>query len=92
MTRCDYCGRDRDGSDRWGGPDPCLGRLPGVLSACCGHGSKPPYVWLTEGPTELVNRRALEKLRELGGDPPAVGVFGPERVPRLLSAVSVSRT
>lgn len=20
------------------GPDPCLGMLPGVISACCGHG------------------------------------------------------
>jgi hypothetical protein len=26
------------------GPDPCLGKLPGVLSACCGHGSEPGYI------------------------------------------------
>ena len=26
------------------GPDPCLGMLPGVVSACCGHGVEEPYV------------------------------------------------
>lgn len=26
------------------GPDPCLGVLPGVSSACCGHGVEEPYV------------------------------------------------
>jgi hypothetical protein len=26
------------------GPDPCLGMLPGVRSACCGHGIEEPYV------------------------------------------------
>jgi hypothetical protein len=26
------------------GPDPCLGTLPGVVSACCGHGVEEPYV------------------------------------------------
>lgn len=25
------------------GPDPCLGRLPGVAFACCGHGVTEPY-------------------------------------------------
>lgn len=25
------------------GPDPCLGLLAGVSSACCGHGVEPPY-------------------------------------------------
>lgn len=25
------------------GPDPCLGVLPGVSSACCGHGIEPGY-------------------------------------------------
>jgi hypothetical protein len=28
------------------GPDPCLGLLPGVRAACCGHGVEEPYVWL----------------------------------------------
>ena len=26
------------------GPDPCLGLLPGVVSACCGHGVEEPFV------------------------------------------------
>ena len=26
------------------GPDPCLGMLPGVTAACCGHGVDEPYV------------------------------------------------
>src|SRR5262249_18041864 len=26
------------------GPDPCLGMLPGVVSACCGHGVEEPYL------------------------------------------------
>jgi hypothetical protein len=28
------------------GPDPCLGMLPGVRAACCGHGVEEPYVVL----------------------------------------------
>ncbi len=36
-----------------GGPDPCLGALPGVLFACCGHGgkgnNKDGYVYFTNG-------------------------------------------
>jgi hypothetical protein len=28
------------------GPDPCLGLLPGVKAACCGHGVEEPYVLL----------------------------------------------
>jgi hypothetical protein len=27
--------------DEFGKADPCLGVLPGVLYACCGHGDKP---------------------------------------------------
>ena len=27
------------------GPDPCLGMLPDVRAACCGHGVDEPYVW-----------------------------------------------
>jgi len=32
---CPFCGMARD---RDFGPDPCLGELPGVDYACCGHG------------------------------------------------------
>ena len=32
--RCPHCGLMRNGE----GHDPCLGELPGVDYACCGHG------------------------------------------------------
>ena len=34
------------------GPDPCLGVLPGVSSACCGHGVEAPYVVTARFPGE----------------------------------------
>jgi len=34
---CGHCGRHGSSSD--GLPDPCLGLLPGVTNACCGHGN-----------------------------------------------------
>jgi len=30
------------------GYDPCLGYVPGVTSACCGHGVEEPYVMVRE--------------------------------------------
>lgn len=33
------------------GPDPCLGVLPGVLAACCGHGKKQGYIYFENGVT-----------------------------------------
>lgn len=35
---CPTCGLTSDGSDCFGGPDPCLGLILGVHAACCGHG------------------------------------------------------
>jgi hypothetical protein len=33
-------------------PDPCLGQLPGVRGACCGHGDKrAAYIGFEDGPT-----------------------------------------
>lgn|GEM_PF-4811035 len=42
---CPKCGRlpNADGSD------PCLGHLPGMRAACCGHGVEPPYILTEEG-------------------------------------------
>ena len=42
---CPSCGRlaDEDGHD------PCLGTVPGVTSACCGHGVAEPYVVTVDG-------------------------------------------
>ena len=33
-SSCRECGLKRDED----GHDPCLGTLPGVMNACCGHG------------------------------------------------------
>jgi hypothetical protein len=33
---CGHCGKRGNSND--GQPDPCLGQLPGVTNACCGHG------------------------------------------------------
>ena len=37
---CGACGLIAD----YHGPDPCLGWLPGVSGACCGHGVQAGYV------------------------------------------------
>jgi hypothetical protein len=67
---CAYCGQKRDGSDKWGGPDPCLGHLPGVISACCGHGGeRGPYLW-TET-TAYAGREAYALMVAMGGEPPS---------------------
>jgi hypothetical protein len=43
---CKKCGRP----DTPEGHDPCLGKLPGVMNACCGHGyDSVAYVQLVNG-------------------------------------------
>ena len=43
---CGLCGRDRTPE----GHDPCLGTLPGVVNACCGHGNpEEAYVQFENG-------------------------------------------
>jgi hypothetical protein len=42
LRRCTVCGADV-GADR---PDACLGTLPGVIEACCGHG-EPRKAYIT---------------------------------------------
>jgi hypothetical protein len=45
-TPCYACGLKRPAS----GEDPCFGgRLPGVISACCGHGIEPGYILFENG-------------------------------------------
>lgn len=44
--RCGPCGR----TITRGEPDPCLGTLPGVDYACCGHGEGEGYICFTPGP------------------------------------------
>ena len=91
QTVCGSCGRSADGSDGWGGPDPCLGLLPGVISACCGHGcNRPygPYLWTDDG-VGYAGLEAIEMMRILGGTPPD-GDYLSCPV-RRLSALSISR-
>jgi len=46
---CAKCGRVFEGS-AIGDPDPCLGILPGVDNACCGHGiPEMAYIRFTNG-------------------------------------------
>lgn len=40
---CRHCQMERTPE----GHDPCLGTLPGVQYACCGHGTRGGYVWFT---------------------------------------------
>lgn len=54
---CPLCGGD---PKQFGDHDPCLGHLPGVRNACCGHGVDTPYIQfengvLIEGPFRVFN-------------------------------------
>ena len=50
------------------GPDVCLGWLPGVTSACCGHGVEKPSVMLDSG-VYLTGYEALIWFQEHGAHP-----------------------
>lgn len=50
---CETCGMRVEA----GGPDPCLGYLPAVSFACCGHGKSEPYVVVGGGPNEECSYR-----------------------------------
>lgn len=39
--KCEYCNKEYKPGDK---PDPCLGRLPGINYACCGHGKDDGYI------------------------------------------------
>ena len=43
---CIKCGLN---SKDFGGHDPCIANLPGVLNACCGHGTEKGYVQFKNG-------------------------------------------
>lgn len=63
---CAACGLCAAGRDT---PDPCLGPLPGVLAACCGHGLlHSAYVHRT-GTRVLTGESAAAWLRAAGGNP-----------------------
>ncbi len=50
------------------GPDPCLGLLPDVRAACCGHGVDEPYVLVH---STIRGQQALEYFAHYGVGPPA---------------------
>jgi hypothetical protein len=43
---CPFCGKRAEPN----GPDPCLGELPCVESACCGHGVHEGWIRFEQGP------------------------------------------
>ena len=61
---CGHCGERRTPE----GHDPCLGTLPGVMNACCGHGIDEPYVQLEDG--DVLSAEESERLirEHAGGD------------------------
>ena len=49
LATCNVC---RQTADMGNEPDPCLGTLPGVVGACCGHGKQhKAYVQFEDGLT-----------------------------------------
>ena len=57
---CPNCGR-RPGKD---GEDFCLGKLPGVKAACCGHGTGEGYILFRNGVTIRFNGATIERFKK----------------------------
>ena len=72
---CRVCGGTplsdgEDESERYpAGADPCLGWLPGMQFACCGHG-RTERAYAVAGPVRMYMGEALEFFRSLGSGPP----------------------
>ena len=63
---CKKCGLIFDGSDA-GHPDPCLGNLPGVDNACCGHGVRSEaYIRFANG--VVIRGFEIDRQREASHD------------------------
>lgn len=54
---CIRCGKIPGES---GGDDPCLGHLPGVKAACCGHGAWRGYIMFTDGTVVTFNSKSTK--------------------------------
>ena len=60
-----FCGRCSQPTPA-SGHDACLGTLPGVMNACCGHGeAEEAYVQLDDG-TIIPGQAALDLMEEMG--------------------------
>lgn len=55
---CEECG-ERPTEQLRGGVDPCLGVLPGVISACCGHGVGRGFILFENGTMVDINARSI---------------------------------
>lgn len=67
---CGYCGLY--GNSNYGDADPCLGVLPGVTNACCGHGNpEEAYICFQGGLTirgfdiDQLHQRHMSKAEQL---------------------------
>lgn len=65
---CAVCGAHWQSTDD-DTPDPCLGTLPGVWAACCGHGEGEGYIAFTNGTTVRFAR--LTEIEGAGSAPKA---------------------
>jgi hypothetical protein len=63
-SRCPVCKLERTPE----GHDPCLGTLPGVKFACCGHGYKRGYIYFTNGIIIRFRSEAIEYVDEFCED------------------------
>lgn len=71
LARCKNCTLVR--YTNYHQPDPCLGWLPGVKNACCGHGSFHAYVQFENGDVHR-GEEAKRIMRTLGGYPPETNI------------------
>jgi len=59
---CNNCNKDFPSNDH----DPCIGNLPGVMNACCGHGiDKEAYVQFPDG-EHLSGKEAIDFFSKCG--------------------------
>lgn len=67
---CKKCGKIFEGSNT-GDADPCLGELPGVNNACCGHGVRSKSYVRFENGTVLkgfIVEKSLNQTAQSGGE------------------------
>jgi hypothetical protein len=64
--RCTHCDLPRTAQ----GHDPCIANLPRTFHACCGHGHPQGMLYLTTRDGYFWGEVAIEKMRQLGANPP----------------------